>query len=150
MNEQIVNYNDDYLPYNPILAIFKAMENTKLIVNGIDVLSLYQKDCLFNKQCTLGYVATKDAKGNEHIRTQCAKCGYQTGSPIPKSIIQPSDKVKRFNKRLYNAAYKKKLEKVFAMSGQNEEISKRLQQIKKAVKLGRWLQPAKSKNAKPV
>lgn len=125
------------------------MENTKLIVNGIDVLSIYQKDCLFNKECQLGYISLKDANGNTHIRTQCTKCGYQTGSSVPKSLIDNSDKVKRFNKRLYNAVYKRKLEETYSMTGQHEGINKRLAQMKKALRQGSLHPPTKRGKRKP-
>jgi len=125
------------------------MKNTNLIVNGVDVLSLYQKDCLFEKECKLTLVTGCDAKGNMHIKTQCTKCGYQTGGSVPKRLVQPTDKVKRFNQRLYNAVYKKKLEEVYGMSGDNTEINKRLQQMKKALKQGK-LKPVKKRTQKAV
>lgn len=124
------------------------MENTSLILNGVDALSLYHKDCLFNKECTLRFVLNKYPNGHEHVKTQCTKCGYQTGASVPKTAVTPSDKVKQFNKRLYNAVYLKKLKEVYAMSGEHREIFKRLQQVKRAAKQGRLGGPRK--RSKPL
>lgn len=125
------------------------MENKKLLINGVDALSLYHKDCLFNKECILAFVAVEQANGNQHIKTQCTKCGYQTGGAVSKKAIQASDKIKRFNKRLYSSVYKKKLEGLYAMSGEHSEINKRLQQMKKAVKQGKLQSPKKRSTRKP-
>lgn len=120
------------------------MKSSNIIVNGIDTLSLYHKDCLFDKECKLSLVSVSTTNGHVHIKTQCTKCGYQTGGFVSKSLIQPTDKIKQFNQRLYNAVYKKKLEEVYGMHGEDEEINKRVKQMKKAVKEGR-LYPAKKR-----
>ena len=123
------------------------MNKLNIIVNGIDMLSLYHRDCLFDKECKLSLISFNAANGHVHIKTQCTKCGYQTGGFVSKSLIQPTDKIKQFNQRLYNAVYKKKLEEVYGMHGEDNEMNKRLQQIKKALKQGR-LDPAKKRSGK--
>lgn len=119
------------------------MEKKTLIINGVEALSLYYRDCLFNKECALGFVTAESDAGMKHVKTQCTKCGYQTGGPVSKKAVEGSDKVKSFNKRLYNAVYKKKLEEIYAMSGDHPEITKRLQQMKKALKQGKLQTPKK-------
>lgn len=114
------------------------MENDKIIINETDTLSLYQKDCIFNKQCTLAFIETESPNGAKHIKTQCTKCGYQTGGEISKRDLKASDVVLSFNQELYDTVYKKKLKEIFAMSGENVEMDKMLRHIKKAIRKGNY------------
>lgn len=113
------------------------MENNKFAANGSDVLSLYKRDCLFQKECELAFVATEATGSHRHIKTQCTRCGYQTGGFFSKKMLSPDEKIECFNQVLYDAVYKKKLEEIYAMSGGDEKINKHLQQIKKAAKDGK-------------
>jgi hypothetical protein len=48
-----------------------------------------------------------------------------TRGPVLKRLIQPSDKVEQFSKRLYNAVCKQKLEEVYGMSGQQDGLNEK-------------------------
>ena len=108
---------------------------------GIDVgsiLSLYHRDCLFNSECTLAFVLTEGTKGSQHIKTQCTKCGYMAGGPLPKRMLKTSGTVPPFDQHLYDSVYIEKLKEIFSMSGESPEIKKRLNQLKKAIKQGKY------------